>query len=186
MSDTMTPEQRHRCMSHIRGKDTKPELIVRRWLWREGYRYRLHVNHFPGKPDIVLRRLKTVIFVNGCFWHGHNVQVAGTEPGAQGVWELTDSECCRIPQSNRDFWLQKITRNRLRDYANYAACREQGWHVLVVWECMLRPAQRELTLQALSYRLNDIYLQSLPRPYIQQEEPLPLAAEEQAPYGFHT
>lgn len=75
MTDTMTPEQRHRCMSHIKGSGTKPELKVRRWLWRHGYRYRLNVKSVPGKPDIVLRTYRTAIFVNGCFWHGHNVRM---------------------------------------------------------------------------------------------------------------
>ena len=76
MTDTMTPEQRHRCMSHIKGKGTKPELLVRRWLWGHGYRYRLNVKSVPGKPDIVLRPYRTAIFVNGCFWHGHNVSMS--------------------------------------------------------------------------------------------------------------
>ena len=71
MADKMTSQQRHRCMSSIKSLDTKPEMVVRRWLWREGFRYRLHVKSLPGTPDIVLRKLKTVIFVNGCFWHGH-------------------------------------------------------------------------------------------------------------------
>ena len=71
MPDTMTPEQRHRCMAAIRGKDTRPEMVVRRWLWAQGYRYRLHVRRLPGTPDIVLHRYHTVINVNGCFWHGH-------------------------------------------------------------------------------------------------------------------
>ena len=73
MTDTMTTEQRHRCMSHIRSRDTKPELKVRRWLWHHGYRYRLNVKSVPGKPDIVMRPYRTAIFVNGCFWHGHGV-----------------------------------------------------------------------------------------------------------------
>lgn len=73
MTDRMTPEQRHRCMSHIRSKDTKPELKVRQWLWSHGYRYRLNVKSVPGKPDIVMRPYRTAIFVNGCFWHGHGV-----------------------------------------------------------------------------------------------------------------
>ena len=76
MTDTMTPEQRHRCMSHIRSKDTKPELKVRRWLWSHGYRYRLNVKSVPGKPDIVMRPYRTAIFVNGCFWHGHHLREA--------------------------------------------------------------------------------------------------------------
>ena len=76
MSDTMTPEQRHRCMSRIRGRDTRPEMMVRRCLWRHGFRYRLCDKHLPGRPDIVMRRWRTVIFVNGCFWHGHDCGAA--------------------------------------------------------------------------------------------------------------
>ena len=77
MTDTMTPAQRHRCMSHIRSRNTKPELKVRQWLWNHGYRYRLNVKSVPGKPDIVMRKYRTAIFVNGCFWHGHFVEVRG-------------------------------------------------------------------------------------------------------------
>ena len=79
MTDTMTAEQRHRCMSHIRSRDTKPELKVRRWLWHHGYRYRLNVKSVPGKPDIVMRPYRTAIFVNGCFWHGHGVQLSAAQ-----------------------------------------------------------------------------------------------------------
>lgn len=164
MADHMTREQRHRCMSHIRSKDTRPELVVRRWLWAEGYRYRLHERRLPGTPDIVIRRLRTVIFVNGCFWHGHNVEADGTADGACGVTELRDSACCRVPHTRRDFWLQKIVRNRQRDYRNYARYQEYGWHVLVVWECMLKGAQAEATLRALSLRLNALFLTQVRRP----------------------
>ena len=180
MTDKLTPQQRHKCMSHIRAKDTKPEMIVRRSLWADGYRYRLHVKWLPGKPDIVMRKLKTVIFINGCFWHGHNVKDADTQNS--GVIELTDSDCCRIPHTNRDFWLNKIRNNRLRDYRNYAIYLSKGWHVLVVWECMLSPKKRENTLKALSLRLNTIFLNTFraaPKPYDTEEHyPTPLAAEE--------
>ena len=172
-------------MSRIRSKDTKPELLVRRWLWHDGWRYRLYVKGFPGRPDIVIRKIKTVIFINGCFWHGHNVEAVGTENGACGVTELADSDCCRIPHSNREFWLTKIGRNRLRDYRNYAAYQRAGWHVLVVWECMLKPKQREQTLKALSLRLNSLLLDQwrqpaaavMPKRYDIDDTPA-LAAEE--------
>ena len=213
MTDKLTPQQRHTCMSHIRGKDTKPEMIVRRWLWADGYRYRLHGKHMPGKPDIVMRKLRTVIFINGCFWHGHNVGEAadasasmrgGGEGGGDGVsvrlagggggdgvsmrWaggeanggcgqsgviELTDSDCCRIPRTNREFWLNKIRNNRQRDRRTYGLYLRYGWHVLVVWECMLRPKKREGTLMALSLRLNDIFLggvRTKPKAYTLEEE----------------
>ena len=173
-------------MSRIRGKDTKPELLVRRWLWSEGWRYRLYVKGFPGKPDIVIRRLKTVIFVNGCFWHGHNVQAVGTEDGACGVVELTNSDCCKIPHTNREFWLKKITTNRLRDYRNYAVYHQFGWRVLVVWECMLKPKERENTLRALSQKLNSIFLEGVRKPMAYNadyEEETSLAAEPEELYG---
>ena len=107
-------------MSRIRGKATKPELLVRNWLWKHGYRYRLNVNSVPGRPDIVLRRYRTAIFVNGCFWHGHE-------------------ECGNysVPKTNTEFWLTKVTRNRERDQRNYKDLHEAGWHVIVIWECQL-------------------------------------------------
>jgi len=151
MPDKMTKEQRHRCMSSIHSRDTKPELIVRRWLWAEGYRYRVNVRGIPGTPDIVLRRLHTAIFVNGCFWHGHGVE--------QKEDDLVDSPCCRIPTTNRDFWLHKIERNCNRDRRVYATLRQNGWRVLVVWACWLLPRQREATLKALSLRLAQITLE---------------------------
>ena len=96
MTDRLTPQQRHYVMSRIHGKGTKPELLVRQWLWRHGYRYRLNVKSVPGKPDIVMRKYRTAIFVNGCFWHGHFVEL-GVESVELGV----NSACCKIPQTNR-------------------------------------------------------------------------------------
>ena len=92
MTDMMTAEQRHRCMSHIRSRDTKPELKVRRWLWSHGYRYRLNVKSVPGKPDIVMRPYRTAIFVNGCFWHGHNVRMSEGERALMG--ERVENSAC--------------------------------------------------------------------------------------------
>lgn len=89
----MTPLQRHRCMSSIKSVDTKPEMLVRQWIWREGFRYRLHVKYLPGTPDIVIRKIKTVIFINGCFWHGHIL-----------------GECYRPAKSNVEFWATKIQK----------------------------------------------------------------------------
>lgn len=143
MADRMTPEQRHRCMSHIRGVDTKPEMVVRRWLWKQGFRYRLHVRRLPGSPDVVMRRWHTVIFVNGCFWHGH--------------------ENCphyRLPHTHRQYWLDKIARNRERDRRDHALLAQAGWHVLVVWECQLDKRRRHDTLLALSRRLSQIVMQT--------------------------
>ncbi|MCF0203060.1 MAG: very short patch repair endonuclease [Bacteroidaceae bacterium] len=173
MADKLTPQQRHKCMSRIKGRDTKPEMLVRRWLWHDGWRYRLCVKGFPGRPDLVIRRIKTVIFVNGCFWHGHNVvsERVGESPAKvhefdadMTSFELTDSGCCKIPHTNRAFWIRKITTNRLRDYRNYSVYIQAGWRVLVVWECMLKPKTRTDTLRALSHRLNTIFLESLKKP----------------------
>lgn len=184
MTDTMTPEQRHRCMSHIRSKATKPELLVRRWLWGHGYRYRLNVKSVPGKPDIVLRPYRTAIFVNGCFWHGHNVRMR--ECGNALMCECAEnSPCCKIPQTNRSFWLEKIRRNQERDQRNYALLQDNGWQVIVVWECQLKPDKIERTMREVELALNNNLLSLYkhnPLPYsTEEDEPLPQAAEEATP-----
>ena len=137
MTDMMTPQQRHNCMSHIRGKATKPELLVRSWLWHHGYRYRLNVNSVPGRPDIVLRRYRTAIFVNGCFWHGH-----------EGCSKYV------VPKSTTDFWIAKIERNKERDQKEYKALREAGWQVIVIWECQLKKAALDTTMRRVEHTLN--------------------------------
>ena len=105
MTDRLTPAQRHLVMSHIRSRNTKPELKVRQWLWRHGYRYRLNVKGVPGKPDIVMRRYHTAIFVNRCFWHGHHMEVRGERLEVRGG----EAKCCKIPQTNtRDQTKRKI------------------------------------------------------------------------------
>ena len=191
----MTAEQRHRCMSHIRSRDTKPELKVRRWLWHHGYRYRLNVKSVPGKPDIVMRPYRTAIFVNGCFWHGHNVQFStaqiensklkiekAADPGAALI---ENSACCKIPQSNRAFWVAKIRRNQERDQRNYQLLQENGWQVIVVWECQLTPKQIEHTMREVELLLNNNMLaryKHAPNPFTTEEEPLPLAAEDTIEY----
>lgn len=119
-------------MSHIRSKDTKPEQLVRQVLWHNGFRYRLHVKGLPGKPDIVLPKYRTVIFINGCFWHGH--------------------EGCRyyvIPKTNTRFWLDKITLNKARDARDESALNEAGWRVVTIWECELKKETREETIKQL-------------------------------------
>ena len=191
MTDTMTAEQRHKCMSHIRSKDTKPELKVRRWLWHHGYRYRLNVKSVPGKPDIVMRPYRTAIFVNGCFWHGHNVQFSTaliensklkSEKAANpGAALIENSACCKIPQSNREFWVEKIKRNKERDQRNYQLLQENGWQVIVVWECQLTSNQIEHTMRKVELLLNNNMLaryKHAPTPFTTGEEPLPLAAED--------
>ncbi len=137
----MTPEQRHLCMSHVKSKNTKPEMLVRRYLFAHGFRFRIHVNTLPGTPDIVLHKYKTVIFVNGCFWHGH--------------------ENCHIysfPKSNVEFWRKKIERNKERDLKVRILLRTMGWHVIQLWECQLKAKQRAQTLASLEFTLNHIYL----------------------------
>ena len=191
MTDKMTPAQRHYVMSRIHGKGTKPELKVRQWLWRHGYRYRLNVKSVPGKPDIVMRRYRTAIFVNGCFWHGHfvhfGVESLGLKVESQlevesGVLKVDSSQCCKIPQTNREFWVNKIKRNQERDQKNYQVLHDNGWQVIVIWECQLTPKRIEETMLRVELLLNEHFLalhQPKPVPYQQQEEgEIPMAAEE--------
>jgi len=119
-------------MARIRSKDTKPELFVRQLLWAAGYRYRLHVRGLPGRPDVVLRSLRAVVFVNGCFWHGHSCQKG------------------RIPEGNSDFWRKKFEANQTRDKRVRAELKRMGWRVTVVWECSLSTiARREQATKKL-------------------------------------
>lgn len=141
MADRMTKEQRHKCMSRIKGRDTKPEMLVRRYLHSRGYRYRVNVRRLPGTPDIVLHKYRTAIFINGCFWHGH--------------------EGCRyfvLPKSNTKYWQQKIERNKQRDIEKRIQLRLLGWHTIIIWGCELLPKNRLTTLQALEQTLNKIFL----------------------------
>ena len=117
----MTPEQRSYTMGRVRGKDTNPEMAVRRLVHGMGYRYGLHRTDLPGKPDIVLTARRKVIFVHGCFWHGHKCK-AGR----------------KVPKSNKDYWLPKLQRNKGRDSRSLRRLRQLGWSVLVVWECQLK------------------------------------------------
>ena len=183
MPDIMTPAQRHRCMSHIRSRNTKPELKVRQWLWQHGYRYRLCVKGVPGKPDIVMRKYRTAIFVNGCFWHGHDIQVTGNRE--QGSVE--NSACCKIPKTNREFWINKILRNQERDQQNYQILQNNGWQVIVLWECQLKANLLEDTMRQVEVALQDNYLRTFShkaKTYILvDEENLPLAAEDIIEYN---
>lgn len=168
-------------MAAIHGKDTKPEMVVRKWLWGHGFRYRLNHPRLPGKPDIVMRKYRTCIFVNGCFWHGHHVSLttASSPKGEGSDILLTSSECCKIPKTNRDFWVKKIQRNKERDLKVQKELALMGWHSITVWECELKPHNRERTLQSLAYTLNKIFLQdhSVKHYEIPEEEPM-MAAEE--------
>ena len=169
MTDHLTPAQRHKVMSHIRSRNTKPEKLVRQWLWRHGYRYRLNVKSVPGKPDIVMRRYRTAIFVNGCFWHGHE-----------------GCEKFRMPQTNVAFWEHKIHRNRERDQKDYQMLHENGWQVIVVWECQLTPKRIEETMLRVELLLNEHFLalhQPKVVPYDFQKTPVSMAAEDNAGYA---
>lgn len=132
MADVHAPEVRSYNMSRIKGKDTKTEEIVRKYLFSKGFRYRKNVASLPGKPDIVLPKYKTCILVNGCFWHMH-------EGCRYFVW----------PKNNADFWKKKITGNVERDKNNIDKLQSAGWQVIVVWECQLKLAKRQETLEAL-------------------------------------
>lgn len=136
VADRLTPEQRRLNMSRVRSKDTAPELLVRRMLHAQGYRYRLHRRDLPGRPDIVLPRHQTAVFVNGCFWHGHGCLLF------------------RLPATRPDFWATKIAANRTRDAAARSRLRDEGWRTLDVWECALKGRQR-LDLSVLADRLID-------------------------------
>lgn len=121
MADTVSSEARSRIMAQVKSKGMKPEMKVRRLLHSLGYRYRLHRDDLPGRPDLVFPSRCKVVFVNGCFWHRHD--------GCPRV---------RIPATNRQYWVAKLERNHARDARNIAALQEQGWAVLTVWECQLR------------------------------------------------
>ena len=179
----MTPAQRHRCMSHIRSKDTKPELKVRQWLWHHGYRYRLNVKSVPGSPDIVMRPYRTAIFVNGCFWHGHYVELSPAQYQSPAI----NSPCCKIPKSNREFWVNKIRRNQQRDQRNYQILRDNGWQVIVIWECQLKPVLIERTMREVELRLNQCFLaihsQKVRGYTTDVPDTMPIAAEGTEQYG---
>lgn len=132
MADVHTPEQRSYNMSRIHSKNTKPEELVRKYLFSQGFRYRKNDARLPGKPDIVLPKYKTVIFVNGCFWHGH-------EGCRYFVW----------PKNNAEFWEEKITGNIQRDKHNRQLLANQGWRVIEIWECQLKRSVVDNTLQNL-------------------------------------
>ena len=131
MADNHSKEIRSMNMSRIRSKNTKPEELVRKYLFANGFRYRINVKTLPGCPDIVLPKYKTVIFVNGCFWHKHDCP--------RFVW----------PSSNQEYWFPKIQANVDRDKRNYSSLRDDGWHVILVWECELKRAVAENRLLKL-------------------------------------
>lgn len=137
MSDVHDKQTRSYNMSQIKGKNTKPEMLVRKFLHANGFRYRLHDKKLPGKPDIVLPKYKTVIFVHGCFWHGH--------------------ANCRyfvVPKTRTRWWMNKINRNKANDTKAMKALKKNGWKIITVWECRLRPTYLDHTLSSLLIKLS--------------------------------
>lgn len=124
MADVLTAEQRHLNMSRIKGKDTKPEMMIRRGLHARGLRFRLHDRSLPGRPDLVLRKYNTAVFIHGCFWHAHGCFMS------------------KIPATRRDFWEAKLAANAARDHKAVEAMQSSGWRVIVIWECALRGPRR--------------------------------------------
>ncbi|MCX6317577.1 MAG: DNA mismatch endonuclease Vsr [Bacteroidetes bacterium] len=132
MADVHSKKVRSYNMSRIRSTDTKPEMVVRKFLHAQGFRYRLHVKNMPGKPDIVLPKYKTVIFIHGCFWHGH-----------------TNCNYFKIPKTRTEWWLNKINTNKANDAKAIKALRKNGWKVITVWECALKPQKIDKSLSTL-------------------------------------
>ena len=162
MSDHLTIEQRHKNMAAVRSKDTKPEMVVRKYLWSRGFRYRVNNPRLPGHPDIVLRKYHTCIFVNGCFWHGHE-----------------GCKYFRMPKTNTEFWERKISRNKERDREEQKKLARMGWHCITIWECELKGERREKTLESLEYTLNHIFIQDRDLRYrLSEREDSGMAAEE--------
>ncbi|MDT3698369.1 MAG: DNA mismatch endonuclease Vsr [Thermincola sp.] len=135
MADTHSKETRSYNMSHIRSRNTQPEIMVRKFLFSKGLRFRKNDKRYPGHPDILLPKYRAVVFINGCFWHCH-----------EGCSDFV------LPKSNQDYWEPKLRKNRKRDEENYAALRKDGWNVFIVWECELKKAARD-------ERLEQLYLQ---------------------------
>ena len=132
MADVFSKEKRSEVMGKIKSKNTKPELLVRQYLFRAGFRFRIHNKTLPGTPDIVLKKHKTAILINGCFWHGHE-----------------NCKTFKMPRTNVEFWTSKIERNISNDQKNISILRQQGWKVIVIWECQLKKMFFIDTLESL-------------------------------------
>lgn len=136
MTDIHSKEVRSYNMAKVKSKNTKPEIVVRKYLFSQGFRYRVNVSNLPGKPDIVFKKHKIVIFINGCFWHGHE-------------------NCSRsiLPKTRQEWWANKIQNTKERDMQEYIQLQQGGWRILVIWECQLKPKKQLETLQALKLTL---------------------------------
>ena len=144
MSDSLTRSQRHYCMSQVHSTSTKPELKLRQALWRLGFRYRVNDKKLPGTPDIVLPKYRTVIFIHGCFWHGHK-----------------DCKFYTVPKTNTEFWTAKVARNQERDQEVWRQLEAKGWSVIIVWACQLKKAALDETIgrvRAEILRNGELYL----------------------------
>jgi DNA mismatch endonuclease (patch repair protein) len=137
MADVHSKEIRSYNMSQIKGKNTKPEILVRKFLHSKGFRFRLHDSKLPGKPDIILPKYKTAIFVHGCFWHGHK-----------------NCKYFVIPKTRAEWWLSKINGNIANDKKKQAALKKSGWKVLNIWECQLKSTKCDITLKQLSSKIH--------------------------------
>ena len=157
MADTFTKQQRHDCMSHIRSKNTKPEIMLRKSLFAKGFRYRINNKKLPGTPDIVLTKYRTVIFVNGCFWHGHR-----------------NCKKYTVPKTNTDFWKRKVKRNKARDEKVMREPEILGWNIIVVWECQLQKSELTKTVSKVNKELirnRTQYCNDLQQRKIQRKRP---------------
>ena len=170
MTDVHSKETRSYNMSRIRAKDTKPELLVRKYLFSKGFRYRVNVKDLPGKPDIVLPKYKTVIFIHGCFWHGH--------------------EGCKyfvIPKTHTEWWTEKIRKNSENDQKAHTALRKEGWDILTIWEYQLKPKVCAETLESIVLLLQKTWLDKHKRqadkPYLLPQPEIRQVAEKKIPYG---
>lgn len=144
VADVLTRDQRHRNMAAIHSASTKPELKLRHSLWRRGFRYRVNDKRLPGTPDIILPKYHTVVFIHGCFWHGHK-----------------DCKYYTVPKTNTEFWMAKVTRNQERDQEVWRKLETKGWSVIIVWECQLKKANLEETVNRVAaeiVRNGELYL----------------------------
>ena len=133
MADNLSPEQRSQNMAAIHSASTKPEQKLRYALWHQGFRYRINEKRLPGRPDIVLPKYRTVVFVHGCFWHGHK-----------------DCKYYTVPKTNTEFWMAKVARNQERDQEVWRKLEAKGWSVIIVWECELKKAKLEETIDRVA------------------------------------
>ncbi len=161
--DVFDAKQRHKVMAAIKSKNTRPEIIVRKYLFSRGFRYRLYHHRLPGRPDLVMKKYRTCIFVNGCFWHGHD-----------------NCKYFKMPKTNTEFWSKKIEKNKIRDKRDLICLAKMGWHCITIWECQLRPPVRQQTLLSLEYTLNSIYLKdhTVKYKYVENDMDGDMVAEE--------